>query len=98
MKAHILVAPFAVFGVVLLLRRHVLARIRSGERNGRRTGTAMIWLFLPLVLTGYLVQVLVAGAAVRAAGWSHAALGAIFLLGYAVHPKRKTTADTGTDE
>ena len=98
MKAHILVAPFAVFGVGLLLRRHVLARIRSGELNGRRTGTAMMWLFLPLVLTGYLVQVLVEGAAVRAAGWSHAALGAVFLLGYAVHPKRKTTADTGTDE
>jgi hypothetical protein len=100
MKAHILVAPFAVFGVGLILRRHVLARMRSGETYGRRTGAAMLWIFLPLVVTGYLVQVLVAGGVVRAAGWSHALLGAAFLLGYASHPKRRTDAseDTGADE
>jgi hypothetical protein len=98
MKAHVLVAPFAVFGVGLLLRRHILARIRSGEVNGRRTGTTMLWIFLPLALTGYLVQVLVAERAVRAAGYTHAVLGVAFLLGYAIHPKRKTPADTGTDE
>ncbi len=98
MKAHVLVAPFAVFGLGLILRRHVLARIWTGEVNGRKTGLAMLWLFLPLALTGYLIQVLVEGGAVRAAAWSHAALGAAFLLGYAFHPKRKATADTGTDE
>ena len=98
MKAHVLVAPFAVFGLGLILRRHVLARIWTGEVNGRKTGVAMLWLFLPLALTGYLIQVLVEGGAVHAAAWSHAALGAAFLLGYAFHPKRKTTADTGTDE
>ncbi|MFY9549800.1 MAG: hypothetical protein WAU32_01505 [Thermoanaerobaculia bacterium] len=98
MKAHILVAPFAVMGVGLLLRRHALARIRSGESNGRRTGTAMLWLFLPLALTGYLVQVFTAPGFTRAAGYAHAALGLIFLLGYSIHPKRRTSADTGTDE
>ena len=67
MKAHVLVAPFAVFGLGLILRRHVLARIWTGEVNGRKTGVAMFWLFLPLALTGYLIQVLVEGGAVRAA-------------------------------
>jgi hypothetical protein len=98
LKAHLLVAPFAVFGVGLLLRRHALARMKSGEQNGRRTGSTMLWLFAPLALTGYLIQVLVARGAVRAAGYAHAGLGVLFLLGYAIHPKRRATADTGTDE
>lgn len=98
LKAHILVAPFAVMGVGLLLRRHALARIRSGEINGRRTGVAMLWLFLPLGLSGYLVQVFTAPGATRATGFAHAALGVIFLFGYGFHPKRRAPADTGTDE
>jgi len=98
LKAHLLVAPFAVFGVGLLLRRHALARIRSGELNGRKTGKAMLWVFAPLALTGYLIQVLVEPRAMHAAGYSHAALGLLFIAGYGIHPKRRTSADTGTDE
>ncbi len=97
-KAHILVAPLAIFGIGLLLRRHALARIRNGESNGRRTGVSMLWLVLPLVFSGYLVQVLVGWGAVRWTGWSHAALGVVFLLAYAFHPKRRAATDTGTDE
>ncbi len=98
LKAHILVAPFAVFGVGLLVRRHALRRLRIGEVNGRRTGSVMLWLFLPLVLTGYLIQVIVSGGLARGAGWSHAVLGVAFILGYAAHPRRKAPTDTGSDE
>ncbi len=98
MKAHILVAPLAVFGIGLLLRRHALARIRNGESNGRRTGVAMLRLALPLALSGYLVQVFVSQSATRLTGWSHAGLGAVFLLAYAFHPKRRAPSDAGTDE
>jgi hypothetical protein len=98
LKAHVLAAPLAVFGLGLLLRRHALARLRRGETEGRRTGVAMLWLAAPLVVTGYLVQVLVASGAIHAAGWSHAGLGAIFLLGYAIHPKRKAPPSNGNGE
>jgi hypothetical protein len=98
LKAHILVAPFVILGVGLLLRRHALARIASGEVNGRRSGVAMLWIFAPLALTGYLIQALVERGAVRATGFAHAGLGVIFLLGYALHPKRKASTDTGADE
>ena len=97
LKAHILVAPFAVFGIGLIFRRHALARIQSGERNGRLSGALMFWLLLPLTATGYLVQVFVEKTPVRAAGWSHAALGVCFLLGYAFHPKRKASSENGAD-
>jgi hypothetical protein len=98
LKSHLLVAPFAVFGVGLLLRRHALARIRSGEKNGRRTGTAMLWIFAPLALTGYLIQVLVEPGVMHAAATRMRRWACCSLLGYAVHPKRRTQADTGTDE
>jgi hypothetical protein len=97
LKAHVLVAPFAVFGVGLILRRHVLAKRRQGEPAGRKTGTLMLWLFLPLALTGYLIQVFVETGTVRATGWIHAALGVLFLAGYAVHPKRHASASNGDD-
>ena len=95
LKAHVLIAPFAVFGIGLLVRRHALARLRQGEQSGRKTGSVMLWIFLPLTLTGYLIQVFVGPGVVRATGWSHAGLGLLFLLGYAVHPKRKAAPSYG---
>ena len=97
LKTHVLVAPFAVFGIGLLLRRHALARWRQGEQSGRKTGVIMLWIFLPLSLTGYLIQVLAQREAVRAAGWIHAGLGALFLLGYAFHPKRRDPGGNGDE-
>ena len=98
MKAHLLLAPFAVLGVGLLLRRHALARLRRGEQNGRRSGLTMLWIFLPLVLTGYLVQVFIGPGAVHATGWTHAALGLVFALGYVFHPKRRSTPPINGDD
>lgn len=98
MKAHILAAPLAVFGVGLLLRRHALLKLRRGEPNGRRTGTLLLWLFGPLIATGYLVQVLAGTTGARVSGWTHAALGAVLLVAYAFHPKRRTSPDDGADE
>jgi hypothetical protein len=94
-KAHLLVAPFAVFGVGLILRRHALLKRRQAETSGRRTGALMLWLLLPLTLTGYLVQVFVEPGAVRATGWIHAGLGVLVLLAYALHPKRRASNGNG---
>lgn len=98
LKAHILVAPLAVFAIGLIFRRHAWARIQTGESYGRRTGTLMVWLLLPLTMTGYLIQVFVETGTVRMAAWSHVALGIAFLLGYAVHPKRKASAGSNGDD
>jgi hypothetical protein len=89
MKAHLLVAPFAIFGVGLLLRRHAVLKLRKGETSGRSTGLMLLGIFLPLVLTGYLIQAFVEPGAVHATGYVHAALGALVALAYAFHPKRR---------
>ena len=92
LKAHLLVAPFALIGVGLLLHRHALARMRMGERQGRRTGGLILWLLVPVALSGVLIQVLVEPRVVRWTGWTHAALGALVVIGYALHPKRRSPA------
>ena len=94
LKAHLLAAPFALIGVGLLLHRHALSRMRRGERQGRRTGGLILWLIVPVAVTGVLIQVFVEPRAVRWTGWTHAALGAVFVLGYALHPKRRSPPPT----
>lgn len=87
LAVHLLAAPIAVFGVGLLFRRHALARWICGERQGRRTGSLMIWLAFPLGLSGYVVSVLTGESPRRWTGWIHAAIGLLFAAGYALHPR-----------
>jgi hypothetical protein len=97
LKAHLLIAPFAVFGIGLLLRRHALLKLRHGEERGRRSGVVMLALFAPLILTGYLVQALTEPAGVKATGWIHAGLGVLVVLGYVFHPKRHAETADGSE-
>jgi hypothetical protein len=85
LAAHVLAAPAAVFAMGLLLRGHVLPRIRTGEREGRRTGLTLLTIGLPLVLSGYLVQVFTGETARKATGWLHAAVGVVFALTFLLH-------------
>jgi hypothetical protein len=90
LAVHLLAAPIAIFGLGLLFRRHALARWISGERQGRRTGGLLLWLAIPLGLSGYVVPVLTGELARRWTGWIHAAIGLLFTAGYALHPRTST--------
>jgi hypothetical protein len=87
LKLHILAAPLLVLGFGLLLRRHALARLANGQREGRRTGAVMVWIAAPVILSGYFVQALTGEIARRWVGWSHALLGLLFVVAYAAHPR-----------
>jgi hypothetical protein len=88
LAAHLLAAWVAVFALGLLFRRHVLARLLAQEREGRRSGSLMAWLAIPLASSGYLIQALTGVAARRWTGWFHAGAGLLFGLAYATHPRR----------
>lgn len=85
LKAHILVAPVLVFALGLVTVDHIWKHYRSRVRPRRRSGLSMMWLVIPMVATGYLIQ------AVTHAGWlqalviAHLATGALYALGLAVH-------------
>lgn len=86
LAAHVLAAPFAVFALGLIFRKHVLTRLSTGQREGRPSGRVLTWCAIPLALTGYLIPVLTGEGARRWAGWIHAAIGLFFAAGYALHP------------
>lgn len=90
LKLHVISAPLFVFAVGLITTRHILSHLRSGTPAGRRTGLVMVWTIVPMVVTGYLLQV------VSVPGWllplaiGHIAAGILFLAGFLLHRVRRT--------
>lgn len=85
LAAHVLAAPVAVFAMGLLLRGHALPQLKRGEREGRGTGLALTAVGMPLVFSGYLVQVFTGETVRKGTGWIHAALGVLFALAFVLH-------------
>ena len=56
LKAHILVAPVLVFAVAFIASDHILKNAGRPGRAGRRAGHTPLWLFIPMALSGYLIQ------------------------------------------
>ena len=93
LKVHVLAAPFLVFALGLVFSGHALARLKGGVEPGRTSGSGLLGLATPLILTGALIQVLTGDAARRWTGWFHAALGVVYVLAYAAHMLKKRAVD-----
>jgi hypothetical protein len=86
LRVHVLAAPALVFAVGMILKDHVLGKLKNGSPPAaRRGGSAALAVFLFLAATGYILQVLVSGTARTWTGWTHAAAGVLFVLAYAAH-------------
>lgn len=85
LKAHILIAPLLVFSVGLITMRHIWQHFRSGARKARRTGLVAALTLIPMVATGYLLQVVTAEMLLRMLGWAHLILGIVYSVGVAAH-------------
>lgn len=89
---HVLAAPLLVFGAGLVWREHVWRRVRSGFPTRRRTGLLLFAMLLPMVASGYLLQVAEDPAWARAWIIVHVASSCLWIAGYAVHqlvPRRR---------
>jgi hypothetical protein len=93
LKAHVLAAPFLVFALGLVARGHALPKWKSGETTGKKSGISLLGLVAPLVLSGYAVQVFTGEFLRRGTGWTHAALGVVYVLAYAAHLLKKRPVD-----
>lgn len=85
LKLHVATAPVLVFALGLVFSKHIWGRFRSGDGTGRRTGTAMLATALPMVATGYAVQVVADAWWLRALGLLHLALGSVWTAGFLLH-------------
>ena len=54
---HILLAPLLVFACAMIWREHVWKRVKSGFAKRRTSGLVLFGLLVPMVASGYLLQV-----------------------------------------
>lgn len=82
---HILAAPLLVFTAGLIWRRHVWAQWRRGNGERRRSGLSLVFLLVPMIVSGYLIQTAVDDAWRKVWVGLHLAASGLWLLGYAAH-------------
>ena len=86
LSAHVLAAPALLFAFGLVARDHIVGKYRDPRaRRGRRSGILATWVLLPMVFSGYALQVLTSPDSRRFAGALHLAAGILFLVLYAAH-------------
>jgi hypothetical protein len=92
---HVLSAPLLLFALGMTLRGHFASKLRQGHGDGRNSGLALALLILPMVATGYLVQVVVDPVWRSAFAWVHGLASLAFLafyMGHAIRAWRKPQA------
>jgi len=82
---HILTAPLLIFACGLIWPRHVWPRVRSSFAARRPTGLALAASLLPMILSGYAVQVSVDDTWQLVWIWVHVVTSSLWILGYLVH-------------
>lgn len=85
LKLHILVAPLFLVAIGMIAVRHIWRHFRSGTRRSRRSGITTASSLVPMVATGYLIQVVIGQSLLLAMVISHVALGLLYLVGIALH-------------
>jgi len=98
LKIHIVVAPVFVFAVGLITTRHILMHIRARIRKGRSSGLAMVWLMIPMVGSGYLIQVVSEQGWVTSLAIVHIVTGTVFLLAIVAHRVRISSSQSRVAE
>jgi hypothetical protein len=86
LKLHILFAPLLVFGLGLIFSSHIASNARSGrgERRGRSGMTAIV-AAVPMIASGYLLQVFTSESLLRATAISHWVTTGLFIAMYLGH-------------
>lgn len=82
---HVVTAPLFVFALGLIWRYHVVHKLRSGAPQRRRTGLLVATQSMPMIVTGYLLQVSVDEVWRALWTWSHVATSLLFCAGFVAH-------------
>ena len=87
LKAHILAAPVLVFAVGLIAVSHAWSHFRARVRPGRRSGLLLMASFVPMVVSGYLIQAVTAERLLGLLVVVHDLTGVLFALALALHAR-----------
>ena len=87
LKANIVVAPVLIFAVGLIAGQHIWNHFRTSIQTARRTGLVTMYVMGPLVISGYLIQVVTHSGWLAGVVWVHIGTGVLYLLGIAAHQR-----------
>ncbi len=82
---HVLAAPLMIFAVGLIAREHIFGQMKKSGRRGRASGLVTLSCLMPLIATGYLIQVFTHETARSACVAVHLVTGAIYLGFFVTH-------------
>lgn len=86
LAAHLLIAPAVVFALGLIAREHIVQGWKFGTNgDGRRTGLMTVLWALPMILSGYLLQIVTGDTPRRVLSLGHLVSGALFTALFAGH-------------
>ena len=85
--AHILLSPLLLFLCGVIWRSHIWSKIRRRSKERRITGWAMALLLVPMVVSGYLIQV--SDLQRELWVWVHGVSSVTWVVAYLVHAATK---------
>jgi hypothetical protein len=94
LDVHVVFAPLLAFGLGLIFSNHVLPGLRSGNGPGRNSGYVAILTVAPMILSGYLMQVVTHEQIQFAMRLTHWVSSGVFTLAYLGHqlPRKASAA------
>jgi hypothetical protein len=88
---HVVTVPLFVFALGLIWHYHVVQKLQSGAPQRRRTGIALLSQALPMIATGYLLQVTVDELWRAVWIWSHLVTSLLFCVAFVAHLLARAT-------
>ena len=82
---HVLAGPLLLFMLGVIVRGHLMLKLRAGAREGRRTGLGLGLLIAPMALSGYGIQVVMDARWHLALAWIHGLSSLVFVAAYLLH-------------
>lgn len=71
LKTHILVSPLFVFVLGAIVVKHAIVHLREGSTGRGPSGLSLLFLVLPMLLSGYVIQVVTGETAARVLALIH---------------------------
>lgn len=85
LRLHVLASPLLVFAIGAVSLKHAWRHFRARVRTARRSGLLVSAVAGPMILSGYLIQVLTSAGWLAAMVVVHLATGVFFGVGLALH-------------
>ncbi len=83
---HLLIAPLLIFALGLIMRDHVFGWLHEEQvRRGRASGIYTTLLAVPMIASGYLLQIFTDPEPRLWLGWVHIGCGVLFTTLFLVH-------------